>query len=160
MEIQVNGGTIAQKVDFAYSLFEKSVEVSSVFEENEMIDIIAVSKGRGFEGVTKRWGTRKLPRKTRKGLRKVHNTTQHNTTQHTQSYTIIVLHNHTIIHLHNHTIIHLHNHTIIHTQSYNYTIIQLYNYTIIISKYHILSHIFTQKSLICVSFARVTDLFK
>jgi large subunit ribosomal protein L3e len=71
MEIQVNGGTIAQKVDFAYSLFEKSVEVSSVFEENEMIDVIAVSKGKGFEGVTKRWGTRKLPRKTRKGLRKV-----------------------------------------------------------------------------------------
>jgi large subunit ribosomal protein L3e len=71
MEIQVNGGTVAEKVDFAYKLFEKSVEVSSVFEENEMIDVIAVSKGKGFEGVTKRWGTRKLPRKTRKGLRKV-----------------------------------------------------------------------------------------
>jgi len=71
MEIQVNGGTVEQKVDFAYSLFEKQVPVDAVFEENSMIDVIGVSKGHGFEGVTARWGTRKLPRKTHKGLRKV-----------------------------------------------------------------------------------------
>ena len=36
-----------------------------------MIDVIAVTKGHGFEGVTHRWGTKKLPRKTHRGLRKV-----------------------------------------------------------------------------------------
>jgi len=36
-----------------------------------MIDTIAVTKGKGFEGVTTRWGTTRLPRKTHKGLRKV-----------------------------------------------------------------------------------------
>jgi len=36
-----------------------------------MIDVIGVSKGHGYEGVTARWGVRKLPRKTHKGLRKV-----------------------------------------------------------------------------------------
>lgn len=36
-----------------------------------MIDVIGVSKGKGFEGVTHRWGTKKLPRKTHKGLRKI-----------------------------------------------------------------------------------------
>jgi len=36
-----------------------------------MIDVIGVTKGKGFEGVTTRWGTRRLPRKTHKGLRKV-----------------------------------------------------------------------------------------
>ena len=36
-----------------------------------MIDVIAVTKGHGFNGVTARWGTKKLPRKTHKGLRKV-----------------------------------------------------------------------------------------
>lgn len=36
-----------------------------------MIDVIGVSKGHGFKGVTYRWGTKKLPRKTHKGLRKV-----------------------------------------------------------------------------------------
>lgn len=71
MEIQVNGGSIRQKVDYAVSLLEKPVPVSAVFAENEMIDTIAVTKGKGFEGVTTRWGTRRLPRKTHKGLRKV-----------------------------------------------------------------------------------------
>jgi len=71
MEIQVNGGTIADKVGFAEKLFEQKVPVESVFEENEMVDVISITKGKGFEGVTTRWGTRKLPRKTHKGLRKV-----------------------------------------------------------------------------------------
>jgi large subunit ribosomal protein L3e len=71
MEIQVNGGSIADKVEYAQGLFEKPVEVSTMFEQNENIDVIAVTKGHGFEGVTHRWGTKKLPRKTHKGLRKV-----------------------------------------------------------------------------------------
>jgi len=70
-EIQVNGGTVEQKVDFAVNLFEKKVPIDAVFQENEMIDTIGVTKGKGFEGVTTRWGTRRLPRKTHKGLRKV-----------------------------------------------------------------------------------------
>jgi len=71
MEIQVNGGSIADKVGFAHGLFEKPVEISTIFEQDEMIDVIAVTKGHGFSGVTSRWGTKKLPRKTHKGLRKV-----------------------------------------------------------------------------------------
>jgi large subunit ribosomal protein L3e len=71
MEIQVNGGDAAAKVDFAVGLFEKTVPVTSVFNPDEMIDVIGVTKGKGFEGVTTRWGTSRLPRKTHKGLRKV-----------------------------------------------------------------------------------------
>jgi len=71
MEIQINGGTVSEKVDFAVSLLEKEVLVENVFEQNEMIDTLGVTKGKGFEGVTQRWGVRKLPRKTHKGLRKV-----------------------------------------------------------------------------------------
>jgi len=71
MEIQVNGGTVADKVDFAVSLFEKQVPITAVFQESEMIDAMAATKGHGFEGVTTRFGTRRLPRKTHKGLRKV-----------------------------------------------------------------------------------------
>jgi len=71
MEIQVNGGSVPQKIDFALGLFEKTVPVDSIFEENEMIDVIGITKGKGFEGVTTRWGTTRLPRKTHKGLRKV-----------------------------------------------------------------------------------------
>jgi len=72
MEIQVNGGsTVADKVNFAVSLFEKPVGVDQIFVNNEMIDIIGVTIGHGFKGVVSRWGVTKLPRKTHKGLRKV-----------------------------------------------------------------------------------------
>ena len=36
-----------------------------------MIDVIGATKGHGFTGVIKRFGVRKLPRKTHRGLRKV-----------------------------------------------------------------------------------------
>jgi large subunit ribosomal protein L3e len=72
LEIQVNGGkNIAEKVDFARQHFEKEIKVSQVVQQNDMIDVIGVTKGKGFEGVTTRWGTKRLPRKTHRGLRKV-----------------------------------------------------------------------------------------
>ncbi|XP_055354886.1 60S ribosomal protein L3-like [Paramacrobiotus metropolitanus] len=71
MEIQLNGGTIPQKVDWAREHFEKSISITDVIAEDEMIDIIGVTKGHGRKGVTSRWHTKKLPRKTHKGLRKV-----------------------------------------------------------------------------------------
>jgi len=71
MEIQLNGGSIADKVDWAREKFEQPIPVSSVFDQDELIDIIGVTKGRGVKGVTSRWHTKKLPRKTHKGLRKV-----------------------------------------------------------------------------------------
>jgi len=71
MEIQINGGSIPQKVDFAYGLFEKQVSVDAVFQANEMIDTIAITKGHGTQGVVQRWGVTRLPRKTHRGLRKV-----------------------------------------------------------------------------------------
>jgi len=71
MEIQLNGGTIADKVKFARDHLEKQVNINQIFAQDEMIDTIGVTKGRGFKGVTSRWHTSKLPRKTHKGLRKV-----------------------------------------------------------------------------------------
>jgi len=71
MEIQVNGGSVDAKVDFALGLLEKPIPVKSVFADNEMIDTIGVTKGRGTEGVVTRWGVTRLPRKTHRGLRKV-----------------------------------------------------------------------------------------
>ena len=70
-EIQVNGGSIADKVDYAKGLFEQEVDVTSVFTEGECVDICGVSKGKGFSGVISRFGVTRLPRKTHRGLRKV-----------------------------------------------------------------------------------------
>jgi len=71
MEIQINGGSTKDKVDYAVGKFEKPVPVDEVFAQDEMIDAIGITKGKGFEGVTTRWGITRLPRKTHKGLRKV-----------------------------------------------------------------------------------------
>jgi len=71
MEVQVNGGTVPDKVEYAYSLFEQQVKVDGVFSPNEMIDTISITKGGGREGVVTRWGVTRLPRKTHRGLRKV-----------------------------------------------------------------------------------------
>lgn len=71
MEIQLNGGTVEDKVNWIKEHLEKPVPVTDVFAQDEMIDCIAVTKGKGFKGVTSRWHTKKLPRKTHKGLRKV-----------------------------------------------------------------------------------------
>merc|ERR1719162_2028450 len=38
MEIQINGGNVAAKVDFAVGMFEKQVPIDSIFAANEMID--------------------------------------------------------------------------------------------------------------------------
>merc|ERR1711931_378574 len=71
MEVQLNGGSIAEKVDFARNHFEQKIPIFDVFAKDEMIDLVGVTKGKGFKGVTSRWHTKKLPRKTHKGLRKV-----------------------------------------------------------------------------------------
>merc|ERR1712166_560481 len=61
MEIQVNGGDIAKKVDWAYGKFE----------EDECVDTIGVTKGHGTKGVVYRYGVKKLKRKTHRGLRRI-----------------------------------------------------------------------------------------
>lgn len=71
MEIQVNGGSVPEKVDWSVKLFEKAVTVDAVFNKDEMIDLIGVTRGHGYEGVVTRWGVTRLPRKTHRGLRKV-----------------------------------------------------------------------------------------
>ncbi|KAK4536084.1 hypothetical protein CDCA_CDCA07G2109 [Cyanidium caldarium] len=71
LEVQINGGSVADKVDFAERLFEKTVSLREVFAEDEMVDAIGVTKGKGFAGVVARYGVRRLPRKTHRGLRRV-----------------------------------------------------------------------------------------
>lgn len=71
LEVQVNGGSVADKVAYAKGLFEQNINVTDVFSQGENIDICGATKGKGFEGVVTRWGVTRLPRKTHRGLRKV-----------------------------------------------------------------------------------------
>lgn len=49
-EVQLNGGSIADKVDWAKEHLEQAVPVSNVFSQDEMIDVIGITKGHGFKG--------------------------------------------------------------------------------------------------------------
>lgn len=71
IEIQINGGDVAAKVDYAVSLLEKTIPIKDVFAEGDLVDTIGVGKGFGWEGVIHRFGTKRLQKKTHRGRRKV-----------------------------------------------------------------------------------------
>jgi len=71
MEIQVNGGSITEKADWAVSKFENEITVGEVFADSDMVDTIAITRGKGTAGVVKRYGVSRLPVKSRRGCRKV-----------------------------------------------------------------------------------------
>ncbi len=50
MEIQVNGGSVADKVEWVREHMEKQIPVGEVFSRNEVIDCTGVTKENGFKG--------------------------------------------------------------------------------------------------------------
>lgn len=68
-EIEVGGGTIQQRFEYAKSLLGKTVTLAEVFKEGQYVDVIAVTTGKGFQGPVKRWGVKTLQHKSRKTKR-------------------------------------------------------------------------------------------
>jgi len=71
MEIKIDGGTTKEQLDYAKSLLGKMVSIADVFKEGQFLDVISVTKGKGWQGPVKRWGVRILSRKSRKMKRGV-----------------------------------------------------------------------------------------
>ncbi len=70
-EIKVGGGTTQSQFEYAKNLLGKTVSAIEIFKEGQYIDVIAVSKGKGFQGPVKRLGVAILPHKSRKLMRGV-----------------------------------------------------------------------------------------
>jgi len=70
-EIKVDGGSIAEQLEYAKNLLGKNVSITDVFKEGHFMDAIAITKGKGFQGPVKRWGVNILPRKSNKTKRGV-----------------------------------------------------------------------------------------
>ncbi len=70
-EIKVDGGTIDEQFKFLVDKLGKEIRVSEVFKPGQYVDVIAVTKGKGFQGPVKRFGVKIAPRwhKHRKGAR-------------------------------------------------------------------------------------------
>jgi large subunit ribosomal protein L3 len=71
MEIKVDGGSIQEQFEYGKNLLGKNVSITDIFKEGGYVDVIAVTKGKGFQGPVKRWGIKILPRKSRKTKRGV-----------------------------------------------------------------------------------------
>ena len=70
LEIKVNGEP-QQALEYALQKLGKELRISEVFKEGDYVDVIGVTKGKGFEGVVKRMGVAKLQHKSRKTVRGV-----------------------------------------------------------------------------------------
>ncbi len=70
-ESKITGGTIKEQWKYAKDLLGNELKVGDMLREGEYIDVSAVSKGKGFQGPMKKFGIKKLPRKSRKTVRGV-----------------------------------------------------------------------------------------
>ena len=68
-EIEIGGGTISEQFEYAQTLLGKTITPEEVFKGGQYIDVAAVTTGKGFQGVVKRWGVTILQHKGRKTKR-------------------------------------------------------------------------------------------
>ena len=72
IEIQVNSvGNPIEEFNFALDFLGNEIRVRDILTEGELVDILAVTKGKGFQGPVKRFGVKILTRKNNKIKRAV-----------------------------------------------------------------------------------------
>ncbi|HHQ44654.1 MAG TPA: 50S ribosomal protein L3 [Candidatus Altiarchaeales archaeon] len=65
------GGDINSKIEYAAQKIGTQMTVEEVFGQNQYVDVKSVTKGKGFQGVIKRYGLRRQIRKSAKGRRHI-----------------------------------------------------------------------------------------
>ena len=65
------GGTQEEQKKFAMEKLGKELKVEEVFKEGDFVDVIAITKGKGFQGVVKRYGVKLRGRKDEKHHRQI-----------------------------------------------------------------------------------------
>ncbi|MCD6146962.1 MAG: 50S ribosomal protein L3 [Thermoplasmata archaeon] len=71
MEIRIGGGSKEERLNYAKEILGKEVDISDIYSDGSMVDIAAITKGKGFQGSIKRWGLKLLTHKNRKHRRMV-----------------------------------------------------------------------------------------
>lgn len=71
LEFGVFGGSIQNQFEYAKNLLGQEIRVRDIFQPGQFLDVVSVTKGKGFQGVIKRFGVSKLPHKSRKHIRAV-----------------------------------------------------------------------------------------
>jgi len=63
-------GSPQEKLEFAKSILNREINFDEFFDKNQLIDIHAVTKGKGLSGPVKRFGITLKPHKSEKGIRR------------------------------------------------------------------------------------------
>ncbi len=70
-EASVSGGDIVKQFAHVKELLGKEIKIDQIFETGASVDVAAITKGKGWQGVIQRWGVKKKQHKSRKTVREV-----------------------------------------------------------------------------------------
>jgi large subunit ribosomal protein L3 len=70
-EFKIGGGSLDDQIKYAKEILGKEVKIGDALKEGDMIDTIAVTKGKGFQGHVQRWGVKLLFHKNSKHRRMI-----------------------------------------------------------------------------------------
>ncbi len=70
-EAAVQGGDVQKQFTFVKDLLGKEVKIDQVFETGSGVDVAAITKGKGWQGVITRMGVKRKQHKSRKSVREV-----------------------------------------------------------------------------------------
>jgi len=70
-EAMVGGGDISQQFVYLKEMLGRQITISDTFEAGASVDVAAITKGKGWQGVLKRWNVKKKQHKSRKTVREV-----------------------------------------------------------------------------------------
>ncbi len=70
-EMRVSGGSIEDRTNYVKEILGKEISISDVLREGDMVDFLAITKGKGFQGHVQRWGVKLLTHKNSKHRRMI-----------------------------------------------------------------------------------------
>ena len=70
-EALVSGGDVQKQFTHVKELLGKEIKINQIFETGATVDVAAITKGHGWQGVLKRWNVKKKQHKSRKTVREV-----------------------------------------------------------------------------------------
>lgn len=71
LEVGVSGGDLKSQAEFVIGLIGKKVKFTDVFKAGMYVDVLGITKGKGFEGPVTRFGVKRKQHKSRKSVRAV-----------------------------------------------------------------------------------------
>ncbi|MCH8908102.1 MAG: 50S ribosomal protein L3, partial [Candidatus Heimdallarchaeota archaeon] len=71
VEVKIGAKDLKSAYEWAKEKIGNELQIDDLTKPGDYLDVIGITKGKGFQGVIKRHGVTKLPRKTKDGTRKV-----------------------------------------------------------------------------------------